>query len=92
MRDKEDYYEKRKALQQLQLDPETSKDEELKKEIIRRKHALEREAKQKGIISEAILRHFVEELDESYGRYWCSTDKKWKERKGPKQSRSKVKK
>lgn len=24
---------------------------------------------------------------EGYGRYWCSTDKKWKERKGPKQSR-----
>lgn len=24
----------------------------------------------------------------SYGRYWCSTDKKWKTRKGPKQSRS----
>lgn len=26
-------------------------------------------------------------LKESYGRYYCSTDKKWKERKGPKQSR-----
>lgn len=25
---------------------------------------------------------------EGYGRYWCSTDKKWKERKGPKQKRS----
>ncbi len=24
---------------------------------------------------------------EGYGRYWCSTDKRWKERKGPKQSR-----
>lgn len=23
----------------------------------------------------------------SYGKYWCSTDKKWKQRKGPKQSR-----
>ena len=28
-----------------------------------------------------------EEVAEGYGRYWCSTDKKWKERKGPKQSR-----
>ncbi len=27
------------------------------------------------------------EVMEGYGRYWCSTDKKWKERKGPKQSR-----
>lgn len=25
--------------------------------------------------------------ESSYGRYWCSTDKKWKYRKGPKQSR-----
>lgn len=25
---------------------------------------------------------------EGHGRYWCSTDKKWKERKGPKQKRS----
>jgi hypothetical protein len=29
-----------------------------------------------------------EEVQEGYGRYWCSTDKRWKERKGPKQSRS----
>ena len=26
-------------------------------------------------------------LAESYGKYYCSTDKKWKERQGPKQSR-----
>jgi 4a-hydroxytetrahydrobiopterin dehydratase len=26
--------------------------------------------------------------ESSYGRYWCSTDKKWKYRKGPKQKRS----
>lgn len=26
--------------------------------------------------------------ESSYGRYWCSTDKKWKTRKGPKQKRS----
>jgi hypothetical protein len=26
-------------------------------------------------------------LAESYGKYWCSTDKKWKERQGPKQHR-----
>jgi len=25
---------------------------------------------------------------EGHGRYWCSTDKRWKERQGPKQSRS----
>lgn len=59
LRDKEDYYAKRKTLQQLQLDPNTANDLELKKEIIKRTHDLEREAKQKGIISEAIIRHFV---------------------------------
>lgn len=29
-----------------------------------------------------------EGIEEGYGRYWCSTDKKWKQRKGPKQKRS----
>ena len=29
-----------------------------------------------------------ESVEEGYGRYWCSTDKKWKERKGPKQTRT----
>lgn len=28
-----------------------------------------------------------EGVTEGYGRYWCSTDKKWKTRKGPKQTR-----
>ncbi len=27
------------------------------------------------------------DVEEGYGRYWCSTDKKWKTRQGPKQSR-----
>jgi hypothetical protein len=34
-----------------------------------------------GSIKEAIFR------EADYGKYWCSTDKKWKFRKGPKQSR-----
>jgi RNA polymerase sigma factor (sigma-70 family) len=29
-----------------------------------------------------------EHMSEGYGRYYCSTDKKWKTRKGPKQKRS----
>ncbi len=32
-------------------------------------------------------KHKNKEVAEGYGRYWCSTDKKWKTRKGPKQSR-----
>lgn len=61
LKDKEDYYAKRKALQDIQLDPNTAKDEELRKELIRRKHALEREAKKKGVISESIIRSIIDE-------------------------------
>lgn len=60
LRDKTDYYEKRKTLQQLQMDPNTSKDPQLQKEIIKRTHELEREAKQKGIIFESIIKYFVD--------------------------------
>jgi hypothetical protein len=28
-----------------------------------------------------------DDLKEGYGKYYCSTDKRWKERKGPKQTR-----
>jgi hypothetical protein len=35
-----------------------------------------------GSIKEAIFR------EAGHGKYWCSTDKKWKYRQGPKQSRS----
>lgn len=35
-----------------------------------------------GSIKETIFK------EANYGKYWCSTDKKWKYRKGPKQSRS----
>ena len=46
-KDKEDYEAKRKALQDIQLDPETSKSEKLKKELMRRKYELEKEAGEK---------------------------------------------
>lgn len=48
IKDKEDYEAKRKAIQDLQMDPNTAGDEKLKKEIVRRKHELEKEAKLKG--------------------------------------------
>ena len=36
----------------------------------------------------SIFRKKDQSINEAnYGRYWCSTDKKWKTRKGPKQSR-----
>jgi hypothetical protein len=49
LKDKEDYQAKRKALQDIQLDPETHKDPDLKSELARRKADLEKEAKAKGI-------------------------------------------
>jgi len=47
LRDKEDLQAKRKALQDLQMDP-NSKDPEISQAIIQRKAELEREAKAKG--------------------------------------------
>ncbi len=49
LKDKEDLQAKRKALQDIQLDPNTSKDPDLKKELVRRKHDLEKEAKAKKL-------------------------------------------
>src|SRR5210317_2488236 len=43
-KDKADYHAKQKALQDLQADPNTSKDPELKKEIMKRKQALDKDA------------------------------------------------
>ena len=52
LKDKEDYMAKKKALQDIQMDPNTHKDEKLKKEVMRRKAELEDEAKKMGIKEE----------------------------------------
>lgn len=44
-----DYFAKCKALQDIQLDPYTSKDPDLMLEVVKRKAALEAEATLKGI-------------------------------------------
>ena len=49
LQDKSDYDAKNKALQDIQMDPNTHKDPELQAELVRRKAALEKEAKAKGI-------------------------------------------
>ena len=46
-KDKEDYQAKKKALQDIQMDPHTAKDPELQKELMRRKAELEDERKKK---------------------------------------------
>lgn len=50
--DKDDLQAKRKALQDIQMDPNTAKDPELKSELAQRKAALEKEAKDKGFAEE----------------------------------------
>jgi hypothetical protein len=54
LKNKEDLKAKRKALQDIQLDPHTHKDLELKAELARRKAALEKEAKKMNL-SESIV-------------------------------------
>ena len=49
LKNKEDLQAKRKALQDIQMDPHTHKDPELKAELAWRKAQLEKEAKQKGL-------------------------------------------
>ena len=49
LKNKEDYMAKKKELQRIQMDPDTNKNEELKKELMRRKAELEDQAKELGI-------------------------------------------
>ena len=65
--------------------------EELKMNVEQIKHGLEELAKtrRKGGVRSRGIDPMIDDIQEAnYGRYWCSTDKKWKTRKGPKQKRS----
>jgi hypothetical protein len=64
--------------------------EELKMNMEQIRHALEELGKmrKKGGVRSRGIDPMVDNVNEAgYGRYYCSTDKKWKTRKGPKQSR-----
>ena len=63
--------------------------EELKMNVEQIRHALEElgKTRKKGGIRSRGIDPMLDDINEGYGRYWCSTDKKWKTRKGPKQSR-----
>jgi len=52
-KDKDDYQAKKKALQDIQTDPNTHKDDELKKELMKRKYELDKEGKEKGYKEDA---------------------------------------
>ena len=64
--------------------------EELKMNMEQIRHALEELGKKrkKGGIGSRGIDPMLDSIEEGYGRYYCSTDKKWKTRKGPKQKRS----
>jgi len=47
-KNKDDYQAKKKALQDIQMDPNTHKDDELKKELMKKKYELDKEGKEKG--------------------------------------------
>lgn len=49
LRNRDDYRAKRKALQDIQMDPETHKDPELTAELMRRVASLKKQAKEQGI-------------------------------------------
>lgn len=63
--------------------------EELKMNMEQIRHALEElgKVRKKGGVRSRGIDPMVDSIEEGYGRYYCSTDKKWKTRKGPKQSR-----
>ncbi len=64
--------------------------EELKMNIEQIRHALDQlgQVRKKGGVRSRGIDPMLDSIEEGYGRYWCSTDKKWKTRKGPKQKRS----
>lgn len=52
-KNKDDYQAKKKALQDIQMDPNTHKDDELKKELMKKKYELDKEGKDKGYNEDA---------------------------------------
>jgi hypothetical protein len=68
LQDKSDLQAKRKALQDLQMDPVASSDPEIKQAIIQRKADLEKEAKSKGIASESTnIDESIFEIGDEFG-------------------------
>lgn len=69
---------------------ELSDDESYYRYIVAKiKTGRELSTKEKEFIKQYQIFKKTENIEETnYGRYWCSTDKKWKTRKGPKQKRS----
>jgi len=69
LKDKEDYQAKKKALQDIQMDPNTNKDEKLKKELMKKKAELDSEGKEKGY--KESIDDFFENLMGQFGDNVC---------------------
>ena len=69
LKDKEDYQAKKKALQDIQMDPNTNKDEKLKKELMKKKADLDSEGKEKGY--KESIDDFFENLMGQFGDNVC---------------------
>ena len=68
IKNKEDYMAKKAELQRLQMNPATSRNEPLKKEIIRRKADLDAEARKMGLKEDAnTLNRLKDEVDDFMG-------------------------
>ena len=69
IKNKEDYMAKKAELQRLQMDPATSRNEPLKKEIIRRKADLDAEARKMGLKEDAnTLKRLKDEVEDFMGQ------------------------
>ena len=70
LKDKEDYMAKKKALQDIQMDPNTSKDEKMKKELMRKKAEIDDEAKEKGFKEdEDVMKDKIKAWADKYDGY-----------------------
>jgi len=81
VKDKEDYQAKKKALQDIQMDPNTHKDEKLKKELMKKKAELDSEGKEKGYkesiddFFEGLMGQFGDNVCEDCGKpSWTTLD------------------
>lgn len=74
LRDFDDLQAKRKALQDIQTDPDTAKDPALVSELVRRKAELERQAKQQGLGEGAKVDRMAKHIEKSERKLGKSKD------------------
>jgi len=78
IKNKEDYMAQKKAIQDIQMDPNTNKDEKLKKEVMRKKAELDDKAKKMGFKESYVetLEQKLEEAKKKKGLYYYVNKRK----------------